>query len=656
MSVNRIQETPGWVPQPKEADEAKRTPLEVDLTRDEAARRSELLLYGQQQRERIERLYGAGAAGLSAGGDARLARAMKEARAAYEIEYKAQYEALKRRNEAPMGPLQKGSARAEAAGPKPPKDMTEVAARAAEAYRAKLKEYGFVPLEVRGASVVKAADFLTGQAERPGGFTILSPEKLQAMLQRGETPRYFVRIIEKRYLESPDSRLADPRKPYAWMTTPEELAGAKLDAFEIMRRVGFSEDDIGWYRAKGKVGADFALAIVETDKTNGRTVPTWDEVIKTAKSMLPEYSRKPDEFWEKVKNLDYKRVSEELRELKIDSRSEEGDAKARFEEYAKSKGLESDVIRARKLIEDKVGANKYFTGDGRTARVDGRNDGYGVREFFIENDPVESLKPNVFVPLQERHLTQVEQVRRLPTIPENPLRLGRESRGGAVAGAVFSAATSLSQVFDRAQQDDYAGAAVTFAANVGVGTLVGGSSAAGERLIGDVAERALERTGSQLFSSTARQIVGRAVGSSVVGGLVNGGFAVHDQWENLQNPATRSKAIGTIAGEFGIGLGAGLAGAAAGAAIGSVIPVGGTIVGAVVGFAVGVGAGLLADMGLRAIGTDQVIANAVTSTIDNTSQAIASVSQTVSNGFNDAKKAVGDFVSNPVGKLASIFG
>ncbi|MFX9829363.1 hypothetical protein ABTP29_17725, partial [Acinetobacter baumannii] len=90
--------------------------------------------------------------------------------------------------------------------------------------------------------------------------------------------------------------------------------------------------------------------------------------------------------------------------------------------------------------------------------------------------------------------------------------------------------------------------------------------------------------------------------------------------------------IGTIAGEFGVGLGAGLAGAAAGAAIGSVIPVGGTIVGAVVGFAVGVGAGLLADMGLRAVGADQAIANAVTSTIDNTSQAIASVSQTVSNG------------------------
>jgi F0F1-type ATP synthase membrane subunit b/b' len=562
-----------------------------------ATRKSDLLNYGTQQKDRIERFYGSGAAAVSTSRDMSLAIATNKANSAYTRTYNSEKVSLASK------------------GASSPKNLVEVAQRAESAYRTELKKSGFTPSDVRGTSVVKAADFMRSQAKVPGDFTTLSPQALKNQLAAGEQPKYFVRVMDKNYLSDPKSSFSGS-KPTAWMATPQELAGAKLDGFEAMKRVGFSDSYINSLAAKGKKPSDFVLVVTEAQGMKGQQVPTWDNVIKNAKSNpdFAGFKRQANNpaFWDKVQTLDYKAHLEQKANLGIK------DARTYAKTLPKS---EQGAFLARDMMNSKLGVNEFFTGDGRTARTDGKNSGYGAREFLVNNDPIASTQRNTFIELGETGKTNLTATSKVPTISNNPLRLGSEMKTGAIGGAVVSTVTSLPQVFDQARSGDLLGAGKTLATNAGTGATVGAISSAGERIVGRGIENSLARSSSSLFAGAeggvARQVAGRIGGAGVVGGLVSGGVAAYDQiGAYKRGEVTGSQAVGTVVGEAAVGVGAGMAGAAAGAAIGSIIPGLGTVVGGVVGFGVGVVAGWAADKALRYGGVNKMIAKGVTAAID----------------------------------------
>lgn len=644
--ANRVKpyEPPPPVEQPKPNNPPVVTERNSVLTR-----QSDLRFYGNQQRDRLERLYGAGAAGLSTMRDVALTRATQNANAAYTQTYLREWDALKN----------------PATSVNPPTNMVEVSLRAENAYRASLAREGFTPLDVRGASVIKAADFLRSSAQTNGDFTTLSPSQINQRIAANQENGYFVRILDSRHLSSGDARLSRDISPHTWVATPEEIAGAKLDTYETMRRVGYSDNYIDWIQTEVAAGrknlSDFTLVITEANGTTGSTVPSWD-VLTTRAQTHPDfaaYNTKPSSFWQDVQNLDYRT---ELAKFNADRTG-----------YLSSLTTnQQDVFDARRKMDSLLGVNEYFTNDGRTARTDGRNGTFGVREFLIDNAELGEMRRNTFVDLSETGTTNLRTVENAPVITNNPLRLRSEMRSGGIAGGALSAVTSLPQVFDQIGNGDYLGATTTLVTNTGVGTTVGAFSAAGERIIGNSVDDALGRFGTSALSSTSRQVIGRVAGGSVVGGVVNGVFSSIDQIGAYnRGEVTGSQAIGTVTGEVAVGMGAGLAGAAAGAAIGSIIPGAGTIVGGVIGFGVGLAAGYLADKGLRGLGVNTAIANGVTWAIDNAPRAfnaatnfvgeqINNVTSTVSNIAEQATTAVTGTVSNmasgAVNTLRSVFG
>lgn len=623
-------------------------------------RTQNLASYGQQQKERVAATaYGVG--GASALRDAQLYKATAKANAAYqqtferELQKFADYSA-KVKNSETVADYQGA------------KNYVEVATRAEKAYRGELQRGGFAASDVRGRSVLKAADFLQSKPNRTGELTSLSAEQIKARIAGGDKPSYLVRLVEPKYMDSPETRLAAPNRKFAWVAAADEIAGTKGDLFETMRRIGYKESDIEWTRqqiADGKKSvSDYALAIVETDAAQGRTTPLWNTVIDDAKANnLAEFKNAPSQFWEQVKNfqhdgLDYDAHIERMGKTPIDNYI------ANFpNEKAKEFG-------ARYQIQQDYGANPLFTGDGTTLRPDAQNARVGAREWFVENIPLRGQQKSAFIALQDLELGDSANIKiqsDVKNVVEMPLRLRSEMRAGGIVGGAFSAVTSLPQVFEQAKDGDYLGAATTLGGNTALGTTVGSLSAVGERIVGSAAEKGIvgrfsERGANLLVNSNTvgriggrglqnvlgqsistgalRQVVGRVAGSSVIGGAVNGGFAVYDQWQNLSNPAMRSQAIGTIVGEVGVGVGAGLAGAAAGAVIGSIVPVAGTAVGAVVGFVVGVGVGMAADAGLRYFGANTAIARNVTSLIDNAPRYAAQVQQLGARAVTTVQTAV----------------
>lgn len=628
-------------------------------------RRWESNIFGAQQKDRLERLYGAGTAGIGTFNDIRLARATSNANKAYADTYAKEWNALKN----------------PALSANPPKNMIEVSQRAENAYRTSLANQGFTPSDVRGASVIKTADFLRSQANIGGDLTTLSPAQIQQRIAGNYETNYFVRILDSNHLGKGDSRLSRQESPHTWVATPEEIAGAKLDTFETMKRVGYSDDYIGWIKGEVAAGrknlSDFTLFITEANGTTGKTQPSWNALTDRAKNHpgFTDYQSKPNSFWNDVQNLDFQT---ELPKFNADRKG-----------YLSSlTPAQQDVFNARQRMNQLLGVNEFFTNDGRTARTDGQNKTYGVREFLIDNTELGNIQRNTFVELQNTGKTNLQTVERPPVIAENPLRLGSEMRNGALIGGATSAVTSLPQVFDQIQSGDYTGAAQTFGTNTALGTSVGAFSAGGERIIGRGFENALgnsrfansliDRTftnggarnvvsrlaqteisnlSSTTFNSTVRQVAGRVGGAGVIGGVVNGAFSAYDQIGAYnRGEVTASQAIGTVTGEAAVGVGAGMAGAAAGAAIGSIIPGAGTVVGGIIGFGVGMAAGYLADKGLRGLGVNTMIANGVTATIDAASSAASAVSNTVSEVAGNLADGAKNMLSGAASRLSSIFG
>lgn len=140
-----------------------------------------------------------------------------------------------------------------------------------------------------------------------------------------------------------------------------------------------------------------------------------------------------------------------------------------------------------------------------------------------------------------------------------------------------------------------------------------------------------------MTASNFRAAASQVKGAEIAGAVISTGFAGYDQIDNLKNDATRSQAVGTIAGEAVVGAASGAtsayAGAMAGAALGSIVPGVGTVIGGLVGFAAGAAAGYLADKGLRGLGVDKLVAQGVTAAYDGAKNLIGGAINTLSSVF-----------------------
>ena len=214
--------------------------------------------------------------------------------------------------------------------------------------------------------------------------------------------------------------------------------------------------------------------------------------------------------------------------------------------------------------------------------------------------------------------TQTDSVMSIP---------GESARGTARGGALTGAAVELGTSTYNALRDGFDPSTDinTIASTSAQGALAGGAQAAGEHY----AERAIDRAiGSTVqrnatavaaarnvvddvaIGTAARTVVSRVGGAGLVGAAVGTGFSIYENRAGLA--AGDSEAIGDVAGDTVVAAGSAVAGAAAGAAIGSIVPVVGTAVGAVVGLGVGLGA----DYIMRRGGVDEIIGDAVSSTVD----------------------------------------
>ena len=620
-----------------------------------ATLKSELQNYGQQQKERLEKLYAAGAGGALAVKDVGLMRATNRANQAYDKVYSE--------------------------GLKSGKNWIEVSRNAESAYRTELHKSGYTASDVRGTSFAKAVDLINSEAVSKGNFTTLSADGVLGRVNN--EPKYVVRIIDQpKYLESAKSTIAG--KTNVWFATAEEIAGAKKNVFEIMQRIGYTPEDIKQARADIKSGkksiSDYHLFIAEAEGTKSNGIPKWDRLIDEVHKMnaagepnFKDFS-KSRKFWQKVENLDFEKVVKRANQKGL-----------KIEDYAaRLPKTQQDVVLARLQVKETFTATEMYTGKGYTRRADGQNGGMGIPERWIENFELHSQRRNTFIPLDNNaKSTKVDTIYNLRTIAENPLNLRGEMKSGGIAGGAFSAVTSLPEVFDQAKRGDFKGAATTLAVNTGGGATLGALSSGGERIVGrglenalsrsNLAEKGLERlyesgaarsfagrlagteasnVSSQAFNSTLRTMAGRVGGAGVVGGLVSGGFAAYDQiGAYKRGEVSGSQAIGTVTGEAAVGVGAGMAGAAAGAAIGSIIPGAGTIVGGVIGFGVGMAAGYLADKGLRGLGVNTAIAKGVTATIDAGSR----LAGTVHKQASQAVQAGRQYVSQKVTQAKAVY-
>ena len=150
-SVRRTRPEPVLPPPPPKPAEPARVSPGSQPTVDGTQRLAEVNLLGAQQRDRLERLYGAGAAAMSTMRDVALERSTSRANTAYFETYQRELENL----------------RDPSRTTDPPANMIDVAARAENAYRSTLARDGFTTSDVRGQSAIKAADYLRSQARVP---------------------------------------------------------------------------------------------------------------------------------------------------------------------------------------------------------------------------------------------------------------------------------------------------------------------------------------------------------------------------------------------------------------------------------------------------------------------------------------------------------
>ena len=660
----------------KPLPKVEKKPLDVLPSKN---KQNEFKSYGDQQRDRLERLLPAATAGASSGNLALRGQAFREASLAY---HQVMNEGINTFNG--------GS------------DTIQLTNQALAEYRSVLNSYGFQPSDAPNFSILNATDFLNAESTRGGGLFTLDQTALRSMAQNGERPQYLARMLYTgdKPISDINQRLAyfdsatGQGKTVAWSLPVEDLAGSQMDYREVMSRIGWTANDIA-----GANPNDFRVIVYTEEAANRLQIPTEGNIIDLARADKNNFGRfqtESDSFWQNVVSYDYEGRMNQANSLGYDMRNT---PEIFISTLPKT---EQNIMTARFQMERSMGVNPLFTGDGTTMRPDNVNDRVGTREFITDNTPDSATLLEMsrngqvaFLDMQDLNTSGspvaiAPEPTRIP-VTSNRQMLLTETRNGAIMGGAFSAVTSSFAAYDQIQQGDYSGAFRTVGEGTLLGTGVGAFSGAGEQIVGNrmatslgnstfvnngierlytngAARNVVSRFAgtetanitSQTFNSTVRTMAGRVGGAGVIGGVVNGGFSAYDQIGAYnRGEVTGSQAIGTVTGEVAVGFAAGASGAAAGAAIGSIIPGAGTVVGAVVGFGVGMGV----DYVMRKGGVNKMVAGGVTATIDAGvelagkakelgSQAIESVSNT----FSEASNAISDVGDKLSGGLKSVFG
>lgn len=610
------------------------TASEQRTTLASATRRADVQQYGEVQRNKLNAAYAAMAAGAVAAQRPFVADA--RAQQAYQKTYGESLQKFTRFFDDHAQPLAKQLASAPGESGKveryyakaveqlksnpdfatTPKSMLDVATDASKAYRSELRRAGFSPLDVARPNPHRALDFMQNYAKNPNApMTRLSPEALQTRIANSTSPGdYFVRITGEPYMHSPDAVLSP--SPRAWMTTAEEAAGFKLNAGEMFAANGLSSN----------TPVDLQRMIV-TNAADRRAVPaTWESMIATAKSETTKpnsgfeaFAKKDAGFWNQVKALDYQKA--------LDARGSASADKFIRQLESQQKGL-GDVFLARQAMDNKLGVNKWFRGDGLVTYPDGTP---SAREFGVGETPMrladragngkfpEMAVANLDAKGAGADFTapKAQAVDTTPSVPHASNTLRSETKYGAIAGGATSAAISTFQAFDdvRNGRKSVGDAALEVGKQTAIGTSVGAGSA--------VVENYATRGVSLLAGGTARsalgQIARQSAGAGLAGAIVNTGFSLYDNHQAYKNgEISGAQYAGRVTAEAAVGAAAGVTGAAAGAYIGGVIgtaipiPIVGTLAGAAVGAAVGMGA----DYVIRKTGADKMIAKGVTAAIE----------------------------------------
>ena len=186
--------------------------------------------------------------------------------------------------------------------------------------------------------------------------------------------------------------------------------------------------------------------------------------------------------------------------------------------------------------------------------------------------------------------------------PASGFEMPTARQDGLIGGAAsFGISTAVAVSDGRITGEE----ALRIGRDTAVGAGTGALTAAGERMVSPVIDRAVGRSiqasaervavnklGQSAVTATTtgavtRTVATRALGATGVGAVVATGISAYENREGLARGD--SKAIGNVAADTIVAGGSIAAAAATGAAIGSVVPGAGTLIGGAVGLAVGVG-------------------------------------------------------------------
>lgn len=673
-NTRRINRDRLHIQRPEDTTNSQTSPLSQSAVRWQA---SALLQIGDARKRALFSSLSGATAGRATTLDSYLHLTLGRATTAYQTTYRAGLEAMRLKQ------------------PDAPANLFELNQRAWGAHDAVLNASGVKPSDAYGRSLPKTLEFLTNRADNADSFFKIDPrviaERAQTNAPAGD---YFVRVLNQRHITDPETaHLAFYKKPTAWVSLPEEVAGLKLNQNALLEASGFPASDVA-AATPGEhvmfIGRRQDFAVFESAR--------WDNLLRVAgdNPKFGEFPLAAPDFRAQVMGMNNS-YADHLATMKAMNITD-------ATEYARTlPAAQRDAFRARNLLDLELGANPLYGGEGYTVDANGR---IGQREFFTSNQKVSASEQFALLPLRNQTSYESDLVTtttKVPTPYDPPAVSGAHVRNGALMGGGVAVASTLYSTFDEVRNGRMSyGDAVQalpgqIASQAALGTGIGASAsviegyatrgiALGANGASNFLSNVSENSGGVLsrFASRGSGIAGalagegtstigaiarRGLGGGVAGGIINGGISAYEQI-NLyrEGKVSGSQAIGAVAGEASVGVGAGLAGAAAGAAIGSIVPVAGTAVGAVVGFGVGLAAGYLADKGLRGLGVDKAIAHGVTAMIDGGeklagqisdagSSLVHSVSQSaVGQSLGHAAENVGNVLSGGASTLKSVFG
>lgn len=219
------------------------------------------------------------------------------------------------------------------------------------------------------------------QARANGSPLPQSPYTLDdklAILEAGLEEKYIVRVIKSNHAkDSGNIGWVNPdtdRSNY-WTTTYTQLEHADKDAELIAKAVGTTYDP----------KTDYTLLVIDAEaaaKQGDITtfIPTYDRIGGLAKSEMTDVDPK---LIDQAMTPEYSERYAELFEQAGETGADLSDSDS-LVDFAKNQGLspkETELLKARQIINDKYGANEQFLGIGITKDVNSP-DGLGTVETY----------------------------------------------------------------------------------------------------------------------------------------------------------------------------------------------------------------------------------------------------------------------------------